>query len=137
MAVAIALLALKLNVSFPVKQRDQGIIALTKRAYRKIMCSVIIEEMDGLIESNKDTNVGNIARKISLLQAMELWRKAWHSITKEAIQNCWNCWKMLFISADIDQITIFSDHITNKMYYKKAYSVRDHQKFDQIADLTL
>ena len=102
-----------------------------------MMCSVIIEEMDVLIESNKDTNVGNIARKISLLQAMELWRKAWHSITKEAIQNCWNCWKMLFISADIDQITIFSDHITNKMYYKKAYSVRDHQKFDQIADLTL
>ena len=82
-----------------------------------MMCSVIIEEMDVLIESNKDTNVGNIARKISLLQAMELWRKAWHSITKEAIQNCWNCWKILIISANIDQITIFSDHISNKMYY--------------------
>ena len=86
MAVAIALLALKLNVSFPVKQRDQGIIALTKRAYRKIMCSVIIEEMDGLIESNKDTNVGNIAWKISLLQAIELWHKAWDSNSKEAIK---------------------------------------------------
>ena len=86
MAVAIALLGLGLNVSFPVKPCDQGIIALTKRAYRKMMCSVIIEEMDVLIESNKDTNVGNIAWKISLLQAIELWHKALDSISKEAIK---------------------------------------------------
>ena len=64
-AFAIALLALKLNVSFSVKPCDQGIIALTKRAYRKMMCNVIVEEMYGLIGSNKDANVGKIARKLS------------------------------------------------------------------------
>ena len=51
-----------------------------------MMCNVIIEKMDGLIESNKDANVGNIARRISLLQPMQLWHNAWDSISKEAIK---------------------------------------------------
>ena len=30
-----------------------------------------------------------VSKKISLLQAMQLWRDAWDSISKESIKNCW------------------------------------------------
>ena len=53
------------------------------------MCRAVLDKMDTLIDANKDANSGNIAKKISLLQAMQFWRDAWDSISKEAIQNCW------------------------------------------------
>ena len=60
------------------------------------MCATVLDEMEKLIDANHDANAGNIARKISLLKAMQLWRDAWDSISKEAIKNCWkkgNLWE--------------------------------------------
>ena len=61
-----------------------------------MMCATVLDEMEKLIDANHDANAGNIARKISLLKAMQLWRDAWDSISKEAIKNCWkkgNLWE--------------------------------------------
>ena len=53
-----------------------------------MMWSVIIEEMEGLIETNQDANAGNIAGKISLLQAMTMAQSMGFHL-KEPIQDCW------------------------------------------------
>ena len=53
------------------------------------MCRAVLQEMEKLIDANHDASAENIARKISLLQAMQFWRDAWDSISKETIQNCW------------------------------------------------
>ena len=54
-----------------------------------MMCRAVLDKMETLIDANQDAKSGNIAKKISLLQAMQFWRDAWDSISKEAIQNCW------------------------------------------------
>ena len=36
-----------------------------------------------------DANAEVIAKKINLLQAIQFWRDALDSVSKEAIQNCW------------------------------------------------
>ena len=77
------------NTTAILQPCDQGIIALTKRAYRKMMCRAVLDKMETFIDANQDAKSGNIAKKISLLQAMQFWRDAWDSISKEAIQNCW------------------------------------------------
>ena len=49
------------------------------------MCNAILEEIESLMDANAEV----IAKKINLLQAIQFWRDAWDSVSKEAIQNCW------------------------------------------------
>ena len=81
----IELAFLPANTTAILQPCDQGIIALTKRAYKNKMNNAVLEQIDALTDATAE----NIARKISLLQAMQFWREAWDSVTKEAIQNCW------------------------------------------------
>ena len=49
------------------------------------MCNAILEEIESLMDANAEV----IAKKINLLQAIQFWRDALDSVSKEAIQNCW------------------------------------------------
>ena len=53
------------------------------------MHKTVLKELEKMIETNQDADAVNIAKKISLLKAMQLWRDAWDSISKESIKNCW------------------------------------------------
>ena len=49
------------------------------------MCNAILEEIESLMDASAEV----IAKKINLLQAIQFWRDALDSVSKEAIQNCW------------------------------------------------
>ena len=49
------------------------------------MSNLILEQIESLTDASSEI----IAKKISRLQAMQFWRDAWDTVSKEAIQNCW------------------------------------------------
>ena len=73
------------NTTAILQPCDQGIIALTKRAYKKQMDNYIIEQIDTL----ENADAVKIAQKIDVLQAMQMWTNAWYTVSGEAISNCW------------------------------------------------
>ena len=73
----------------PLQPCDQGIIALTKRAYKKQVRYILIEEIDSTLEDVNAPNAVNLGRKINVLHAMQMWKSAWDSVSKEDISNYW------------------------------------------------
>ena len=47
---------------------DQGIIALAKRAYKKMMCNAILEEIESLMDANDEV----IAKKLTCFKLSSL-----------------------------------------------------------------
>uniref|UniRef100_A0ABD2XBL4 HTH CENPB-type domain-containing protein n=1 Tax=Trichogramma kaykai TaxID=54128 RepID=A0ABD2XBL4_9HYME len=67
-----------------VQPCDQGIIRMFKVHYRKEMLKRTIE----FIECNKEAQANNVAKKITLLEALHLANEAWNLVSSETIVNC-------------------------------------------------
>ena len=87
----IELLFLPANTTAILQPMDQGIIATVKRHYKKAMSRKILEEID---KSGNTASAGMIAKKITLLTAMEFVRNSWDSVSENTIQNCFKKGKL-------------------------------------------
>lgn len=71
------------NTTSIMQPCDQGIIRTFKAYYRKKMRARVLEGID-----NNNFNANEIAKKISLLDALHLADESWNEVTKTTIQNC-------------------------------------------------
>ncbi|CAB0039343.1 unnamed protein product [Trichogramma brassicae] len=67
-----------------VQPCDQGVIRMFKVHYRKEMLKRTIE----LVECNEELQANDVAKKITLLEALHLASEAWNLVSSETIVNC-------------------------------------------------
>uniref|UniRef100_H3ABS0 HTH CENPB-type domain-containing protein n=1 Tax=Latimeria chalumnae TaxID=7897 RepID=H3ABS0_LATCH len=82
----VALRFLPKNTTSILQPCDQGIIRTAKAYFRKQMARTVLHHIDD--ENNKATAV-EIARKISLLDAILMLANAWSDVDASTIRNCW------------------------------------------------
>ena len=82
----IALHFLPPNTTSVLQPFDMGIIRTLKAYFRHEVCQKIIEVID---DENVDLPAQEVAKKISLLDAMGMINSAWKKITSKTILNCW------------------------------------------------
>ena len=73
------------NTTSILQPCDQGIIRTTKAYFRKEMAGSVLRQID---EGNRAA-AADIAKKISLLDAILMLRDAWADVEASTIRNCW------------------------------------------------
>lgn len=104
------------NTTAILQPCDQGIIALAKRHYKKKMNNFILEE----IESLTDANAEILAKKITLLQAIQFWKDAWDMVSEVAIKNCWKRSKLREWEGTPSELIDHEGEITFNLPYDTA-----------------
>lgn len=75
------------NTTSLIQPMDQGIISAFKRNYRKEIIRKIIANMD-FYDTTSSASSNDMARKISVLDAIHMMNKSWHNISENCIKNC-------------------------------------------------
>ncbi|XP_030265085.1 tigger transposable element-derived protein 6-like [Sparus aurata] len=73
------------NTTSILRPCDQGIVRTTKTYFRKEMARSVLRQID---EGNRAA-AADIAKKISLLDAILMLRDAWADVEASTIRNCW------------------------------------------------
>ncbi|XP_041361928.1 jerky protein homolog-like [Gigantopelta aegis] len=76
---------------------DQGIIRNLKGHYRSQVVHKIIDDID----ADDELSANSIAKKLTLLDAIHMLRKAWNNVTSSTIVNCFR--KGGFFKPDVQQ----------------------------------
>ena len=86
----IRLVYLPANTTSLIQPCDQGIIRTMKHYYRREMRTRIADEIEEILEkgTNNDIRANDVAKKITLLDAIHLLAKSWQEVTDKTIQNC-------------------------------------------------
>ncbi|RLO05394.1 hypothetical protein DYB28_009982 [Aphanomyces astaci] len=75
--------------------QDAGVIQAFKNKIGALRALHIVEKFDKLVATADESDKENFAslvnklHEVSLLQAMEWAKEAWHSVTQDTIANCW------------------------------------------------
>ena len=73
------------NTTSVIQPCDQGIIRNLKALYRRQVVKKMIEDIDG----QQGLSANELARKLTLLDAIHMLAKAWSNVKEETIKNCY------------------------------------------------
>ena len=73
------------NTTSVLQPCDQGVIRALKAHFRNAIRQAIIDAID----EDHDENGPGVVKKITLLQAMDMLKDAWISVTPDTVKNCW------------------------------------------------
>ncbi|KAF0707607.1 Aste57867_6581 [Aphanomyces stellatus] len=83
------------NTTAFLQPQDAGIIQAFKARIGVLRSTFLVERFDKLVESVDESdkeNFGSLVNKlheVTLLQALEWAKEAWHGVTQQTIVNCW------------------------------------------------
>ncbi|KAF0771165.1 hypothetical protein AaE_002478 [Aphanomyces astaci] len=83
------------NTTAFLQPQDAGVIQAFKNKIGALRALHIVEKFDKLVATADESDKENFAslvnklHEVSLLQAMEWAKEAWHSVTQDTIANCW------------------------------------------------
>lgn len=109
------------NTTAILQPCDQGVIRAVKAHYRRYMCQRILQQMDA--EDNSATACA-LAKKITLLVAIDFLVMAWGDIEKKSIRNCWR--KGGLVSSNEEAVEDVPDDIPLPEEQFNAYVDIDH-----------
>lgn len=84
---AIKLQFLPPNTTALIQPMDQGIIRNLKHLYRKQLLKRLVDAMDANI-IQPESSVGDVARTITVLEAIQMLSVAWSGVKETTIRNC-------------------------------------------------